>query len=61
MWSSNQIVNPLPYLYNEYSKAKGNNWAFLLNVGPDKSGRIPAADITALMDLKKMISQGSNQ
>ena len=47
-------IRHLSYLYSE-SIRRGAN--FLLNVSPDTTGRIPADQVRALMDLKKLIDK----
>ena len=46
-------------LYLLYSKTVGRGANLLLNVPPDKSGRIPAEHVKALMELKKIIDKPS--
>jgi alpha-L-fucosidase len=48
-------VNTLPTLYNIHHRCTTGNANLLLNVGPDKSGRIPAEVVDRLMDLRRAI------
>ena len=48
-------VNTLPTLYDLYKSTVGRNANLLLDVGPDKTGRIPAAVVARLMELKQVI------
>jgi alpha-L-fucosidase len=48
-------VNTLPTLYGLYQSCVGRNANLLLDVGPDKTGRIPAAVVARLMALKQVI------
>ena len=60
-WSPNAQLVPTQKLYEEYSKTRANGWPFLLNVGPDKSGRIPDQYSTVLTELKGMIDHNSTK
>ena len=40
-WSPDAQITPAQKLYAEYSDARARGFPFLLNVGPDQSGRIP--------------------
>ena len=56
-WSENSKQKSLEELmvnWNQISKLNGN---FLLNVPPDKTGRIPKVFIKRLMELKKQIEK----
>ncbi|MCC6126073.1 MAG: alpha-L-fucosidase [Pirellulales bacterium] len=48
-------VNTLPTLYHKHRACTAGNANFLLNVGPDKSGRIPADVVDRLMELRRAI------
>jgi hypothetical protein len=56
-WSPNAQTTPPQKLYAEYSDARAKGFPFLLNVGPDKTGRIPDQDTATLMELKRLIEK----
>jgi alpha-L-fucosidase len=60
-WSPNAQTTPAQKLCAEYSDARARGFPFLLNVGPDKSGRIPDQDTAVLMELKGLIGQNPPQ
>ena len=56
MWSPNAKLNPAQQLFNKYQRCQADGKAFVLNVGPDPSGNIPANQIAVLMQVKKLIA-----
>jgi alpha-L-fucosidase len=56
MWKPQAQLNPAEMLFNHYSAAREAGHAFLLNVGPDTSGRIPDDQLAVLTQLKEMIA-----
>jgi alpha-L-fucosidase len=56
-WAPNARITPAQQLCAEYTRAHARGFPFLLNVGPDRSGRIPDQDTATLMELKKLIGQ----
>jgi RNA polymerase sigma factor (sigma-70 family) len=60
-WSPDAQITPAQKLFAEYSATRAQGFPFLLNVGPDKSGRIPDQDIATLMELKRLIGQNPPQ
>ena len=54
-WFPNDGPRPAKELYNLFQSVHAAGGNFLLNVPPDKTGRIPEADIKALMEVKQLI------
>ena len=59
MWSLNEPLTPAPQLLAAYRRAKAAGESFLLNVSPDREGRIPQNQIAELAEMKKLIANGS--
>jgi RNA polymerase sigma factor (sigma-70 family) len=57
LWSADAPLTPAAKLFENYSRTRARNWPFLLNVGPDKSGRIPESYTATLMEVKQLIAQ----
>jgi formylglycine-generating enzyme required for sulfatase activity/serine/threonine protein kinase len=53
-WKPDVVVTPADKLYAAYQKAVKSRRLFLVNVGPDREGRIPEEFITELMRLKDL-------
>jgi hypothetical protein len=58
MWSSSNQLNPTPRLFERYQRCQADGKALVLNVGPDRAGRIPADQVAVLMEMKKLIAAG---
>jgi alpha-L-fucosidase len=56
MWSANGQLNSVQRLFEQYQQCQTDGKAFVLNVGPDRAGRIPADQAAALMEMKKLIA-----
>jgi len=56
-WSPNALLNPPSALYEHYAQTMAQGRAFLLNVGPDRAGRIPDEYSAVLMRLKDLIER----
>jgi alpha-L-fucosidase len=59
-WHEGDAPKPAKELYNLYKQTRAAGGNFLLNVPPDKSGRIPDYHVRTLMDIKKMIGQSAS-
>lgn len=59
MWAPNSRLNSAQDLFNAYNRAQAAGKAFLLNVGPDATGRVPPEQAAVLMELKKLIANGA--
>ena len=55
MWSSNAHLNPAQSLFRHYQQSQRARKAFLLNVAPDRTGRIPDDQLAVLMQVKKLM------
>ena len=55
----NDGPRPVKELYGLYKTARAAGGNLLLNVPPDNTGRIPEADVKALMELKQQIDQAA--
>ena len=55
IWSANAALTPTQELFRLYQQSRGKGWPFLLNVGPDQTGRIPEPCAGVLMQMKKLI------
>jgi hypothetical protein len=55
MWTPNARLNPAQSLFKGYQRSQAAGKAFLLNVGPDTTGRIPNDQMAVLMQVKKLI------
>ena len=55
MWSPGARLKPAQSLVRGYQQSQAAGKAFLLNVGPDRSGRIPDDQLAVLMQVKKLI------
>jgi alpha-L-fucosidase len=56
MWKPQAQLNPAQNLFDHYSRAQLAGHVFLLNVGPDPSGRIPDDQMALLRQVKEMIA-----
>jgi alpha-L-fucosidase len=56
MWSPNAKLVSAQQLFTKYQQYQTARKSFLLNVGPDPSGNIPANQIAVLMQVKKLIA-----
>ena len=56
MWKPQARLYPVQTLFDHYSLAQQTRRPYLLNVGPDPSGRIPDDQIAMLTQLKEMIA-----
>jgi alpha-L-fucosidase len=54
-WEPGDSPRPLRLLYRLYSSCRSRGANFLLDVGPDRTGRIPDASVARLMELKAAI------
>ena len=59
MWNPQAELSPIETLFHHYSWAQEAELIFLLNVGPDPSGRIPDDQIALLTQLKELIATPS--
>ena len=59
-WYEGDKPRPAEDLYELYKQTTTAGGNFLLNVPPDKSGRIPDYHVKTLMDIKKMIDAESD-
>ena len=55
MWSFAARLKPAQSLVTGYQKSQAAGKAFVLNVGPDRTGRIPDDQMAVLMQVKKLI------
>jgi RNA polymerase sigma factor (sigma-70 family) len=55
MWTPNARLNPAQSLVKRYQQSRAAGKAFVLNVGPDTTGRIPNDQLAVLMQVKKLI------
>ena len=56
MWKPQAQLNAAQNLFDDYSRAQQAGHVFLLNVGPDLSGRIPGDQMAVLRQVKEMIA-----
>ena len=56
MWRPGAQLTPAPQLLAAYNLAETAGKSFLLNVGPDRTGKIPDNQIAVLMQLKNLIA-----
>ena len=54
-WGANDHVRPLRQVYEMYRRSVGRNSNLLLNVGPDKQGRVPDEQVVRLTQLAELI------
>ena len=59
MWNPQAELSSVETLFHHYSWAQEAELMFLLNVGPDPSGRIPDDQIALLTQLKELIATPS--
>jgi alpha-L-fucosidase len=57
LWSPNTQLTPTAQLYGKYLQSVEKGRSFLLNVGPDRTGRIPPEQIAVLMQMKSLIER----
>ena len=60
IWKPQARVYPVQTLFDHYNSAQQTKQSYLLNVGPDTTGRIPNDQIAVLMQLKGMIAAHSS-
>jgi alpha-L-fucosidase len=58
MWSPNPRLNPAQQLFDRYQQCQAIEKAFVLNVAPDTTGRIPDDQVAVLTEMKKLIASG---
>jgi alpha-L-fucosidase len=56
MWAPSAKLNPAQQIFASYQRCLSAGKAFVLNVGPDTSGNIPADQIAVLTQIKSMIA-----
>ena len=56
-WHANEKPKSAERLFQMYLETVGRNATLILNMPPDRSGRLPAADVTVLKNLGKMLKQ----
>ena len=56
MWRPGAQLTPTPQLLAAYNRATTAGRSFLLNVGPDRTGNIPANQVAVLMEMKNLIA-----
>jgi alpha-L-fucosidase len=54
-WTPNAEIRPAQAIYKGYAGAVSGKRSFILNAGPDRSGRIPDNEVAVLMEMKKLI------
>ena len=59
MWSPNAKLNPAQQLFTKYQQYQTAGKTFLLNVGPDPSGKIRHNQIAILMQMKNLIANSN--
>ena len=59
MWSPNARHRPVQQLFDNYQRCQTAGKAFVLNVGPDPSGYIPADQLAVLTRMKNLIANPS--
>lgn len=55
-WTPNYVVTPAEELFRRYQAAQESKASFVVNVGPDRYGRIPTDQLEELKSLAKMIA-----
>jgi alpha-L-fucosidase len=55
MWSPVAQLNQAQSLFKHYQQSQKAKKAFLLNVAPDQTGRIPEDQLAVLMQVKKLM------
>ena len=55
MWTPNARLNPAQSLVKSYQQSQKAKKAFVLNVAPDQTGRIPDDHLAVLMQVKKLM------
>jgi alpha-L-fucosidase len=55
MWTPNARLNQAQSLFGHYQQSQKAKKAFVLNVAPDRTGRIPDDQLAVLMQVKKLI------
>jgi alpha-L-fucosidase len=58
-WMQDEKVRPVEQLLSLYHKTRALGGNLLLNVPPDRTGRIPDSHVATLLDLKRRIDGGS--
>jgi alpha-L-fucosidase len=56
MWKPQAQLNPAEMLFEHYSQSRQTGRSYVLNVGPDTTGRISDDQIAVLAQLKDMIA-----
>jgi alpha-L-fucosidase len=59
-WMPGEKVRPVDQLVAMYQKTRALGGNLLLNVPPDRTGRIPETHVAALMELKRRIGAGAS-
>jgi alpha-L-fucosidase len=59
VWRPDARLNPTRQLYDQYTQSMKNRRCFMLNVAPDRTGRIPQPQVAVLMEMKKLIAEGA--
>lgn len=57
-WQTNAPLTPTQRILDSYYKAQTNQWPFVLNVGPDQSGRIADNQVAVVKQVKELIASG---
>ena len=60
MWRRNEQLISAQKLADGYRKSVANGDAFILNVGVDQTGHIPAASVAILMEVKALIASNGS-
>ena len=55
LWTPNGALNTSQALCDQYAKCAAQGYAFVLNVGPDRAGRIPETSRAILLEVKRMM------
>jgi alpha-L-fucosidase len=58
-WGPNKSLKTPEEIFKQYSAARAKGAPFILNVGADPAGRIPENYAAVLMEMKRLIAQGS--
>jgi hypothetical protein len=56
MWSPDAKLNTAQQLFDKYQRCRAEGKAFVLNVGPNREGNIPADQIAVLTAMKNLIA-----
>ena len=58
VWRPDAHLSPPQQLYDAYTHSMENGRCFMLNVAPDRTGRIPQQQVAVLTEMKKLIAAG---